>query len=251
MAGTLAETVTALRLDPTLDPRQLGPVLKRFGRLHLPGIFDPASAAQIAVALNDPAVPWIKTWRTTGPSLDGPIEAFDSLTPENQAAFDADMADAASRGFCFQFDAWRISDDLEKGQRRGGALAPLEAVYDFLNGPGFLGFIRALSGETRPIFCDAMVSRYRPGDFLSAHDDAIPGKGRLFAYVLNFTPDWRADWGGVLNFLDEDGHVAEGYAPAFNALNLFSIPIPHAVSYVAPFAPRPRLSITGWVRLKG
>lgn len=243
--------MTDLRLDPTLNPRQLRPVLKQFGRLHLPGVFDQGAAKAIHAALSGPEVPWIKSWRTTGPSLDGPLEAFDGLTPENQAAFDADMAAAFAQGFCFRFDAWRVSQDLDKGVRRGGALAPVEAVVDFLNGPDFAAFIRDLTGETRPIFCDAMASRYRPGDFLSAHDDAISGQRRLFAYVLNLTPEWRADWGGVLNFLDEDGHVAEGYTPSFNALNLFSIPIPHAVSEVARLTPRSRLSITGWVRLKG
>ncbi|MDQ0465378.1 hypothetical protein QO010_003165 [Caulobacter ginsengisoli] len=241
---------TSIHLDPGLDPRQLAPVLAQFGRLHLPGVFDPGSAVAIAQALAAPQVPWIKTWRTLGASLDGSLEAFDSLTPENRAAFDAEMKAAARGGFCFLFDAWRVSKDIEAGQRRGGALEPIEAVYDFLNSETFLTFIRRITGETREIFCDAMASRYRPGDFLAAHDDAVSGQRRLWAYVLNFTPGWRADWGGVLNFLDEDGHVAEGYSPVFNALNLFSIPTPHAVSYVAPYAPSPRLSITGWVRAR-
>jgi SM-20-related protein len=65
---------------------------------------------------------------------------------------------------------------------------------------------------------------------------------------LNLTHQWRADWGGILNFLDADGHVAEGYVPAFNALNLFRVPQRHNVSYVAPFAMNGRYSITGWLR---
>ncbi len=68
--------------------------------------------------------------------------------------------------------------------------------------------------------------------------------------MLNLTPRWRADWGGLLLFTDEDGHVAEGYTPAFDALNLLRTPPPHRVSGVASFAPAPRLSITGWVRSK-
>jgi len=45
--------------------------------------------------------------------------------------------------------------------------------------------------------------------------------------------------------------VAEAYTPAFNALNIFKVPQPHAVSLVAPFAGGDRLAITGWVRSKG
>lgn len=236
-----------LAIDPALDPARIAPVFAQMGRIHLPGVFSPEAAAEVGAAIAGD-VPWVKSWRTTGPSLDGPLADFEGLTPDLRAAFDADMARAARDGFCFQFDAWRLSDDMLAGKRRGGALAPLEAVHDFLNGEAFLRFVRTLTGEPRCAYCDVMVSRYRAGDFLSAHDDDIAGKKRLFAYVLNFTPVWRADWGGVLLFLDEDGHVAEGYSPTFNALNLFSVPQAHAVSYVAPFAAGPRLSITGWVR---
>ena len=68
--------------------------------------------------------------------------------------------------------------------------------------------------------------------------------------MLNLTPAWRAEWGGVLEFLDADGHVAEGYVPSFNALNLFAVPQLHHVSHIAPFARGPRLSITGWLRTR-
>lgn len=238
-----------LAIDPALDPARIAPVFARMGRIHLPGVFSPEAAAEVGAAVAGD-VPWVKSWRTTGPSLDGPLADFEGLTPDLRAAFDADMARAAKDGFCFRFDAWRLSDDILAGKRRGGALAPLEAIHDFLNGEAFLRFVRTLTGEPRCAYCDVMVSRYRAGDFLSAHDDDIVGKKRLFAYVLNFTPVWRPDWGGVLLFLDEDGHVAEGYSPTFNALNLFSVPQAHAVSYVAPFAAGPRLSITGWVRAR-
>ena len=237
-----------LTIDPALDPAAMAKVFRRLGRLHIPGFFAGDGAEQVAEALAGPEVPWIKTWRTTGPSLDGDLAQFDGMTTDNRAAFDADMKTAAADGFCFQFDAWRVSDDIDKGVRRGGGLAPVEAVHDFVNSRAFLDFVAALTGETRGTFADTMASRYRPGDFLSAHDDHVSGKNRLFAYVLNFTPVWRADWGGVLSFLDEDGHVAEGYTPSFNALNIFAIPSAHAVSYVAPYAGANRHAVTGWVR---
>lgn len=237
-----------LTIDPTLNPGAMAKVFRRLGRLHIPGFFAGDGAERVATALADPSVPWIKTWRSTGPSLDSDMAQFEALSPEHRAAFDADMKTAAATGFAFQFDAWRVSDDVQKGVRRGGPLAPVEAVHDFVNSRDFLDFVAILSGETRGSYADTMASRYRPGDFLLAHDDANPGTNRLLAYVLNFTPVWRADWGGVLNFLDEDGHVAEGYSPVFNALNIFSIPSAHAVSYVAPYAGAHRHAVTGWVR---
>ena len=65
---------------------------------------------------------------------------------------------------------------------------------------------------------------------------------------FGLTRAWRPDWGGYLNFYDEDGDIVAGYRPRFNALNLFLVPQKHAVSYVPPFAPQARFAITGWFR---
>ena len=105
-----------------------------------------------------------------------------------------------------------------------------------------------LTGDPRCAYADAQATRYRPGDFLTAHDDDVAGKKRLYAFVLNFTPAWRPDWGGLLAFHDADGHVSEAYTPTFNALNIFRVPQQHAVTQVASFAGAERLSITGWIR---
>jgi Rps23 Pro-64 3,4-dihydroxylase Tpa1-like proline 4-hydroxylase len=41
--------------------------------------------------------------------------------------------------------------------------------------------------------------------------------------------------------------VTEAWVPRFNALNVFAVPQPHAVSIVAPFAVGARCSVTGWL----
>lgn len=43
--------------------------------------------------------------------------------------------------------------------------------------------------------------------FVTEHDDDVAGKQRLAAYVFGFTPQWRPDWGGVLQFIDSNGHI--------------------------------------------
>lgn len=237
-----------LAIDPGLDPKQLAPIFRRLGRIHLPGFFRAADGEAVGRALANPSVPWLKSVLVNKGGVDATLEEYENLAPEKRAAMDAGMREAAKSGFLYRFDKWRLSQDIEAGVRLGGDLAAVEAVYDFLNSEAFLGFIRTLTGEPRAAFCDAMGSRYRAGDFLTAHDDEMDGQNRLFAYVLNFTPVWRPDWGGLLLFLDEDGHVAEGYTPVFNGLNLFQVPQPHSVSAVWEYAGADRLSITGWIR---
>lgn len=236
-----------LTLNPALDPKALSAAFARTGRLHLPGLLPRAQAEAVSAVLAGDA-PWTRAVQIGGRALDTTIEAWDAMPPEHRAVMDAATRDAARTGFLYQFDAWRLSDEIEAGKRRGGACAPVEAVYDLINSAPYLQFIRDLTGEPTAVYCDAMATRYRPGDFLTAHTDAAEGKHRLFAFVLNFTPFWRPDWGGLLLFPGGDGHIDEGYVPAFNALNLFRVPAPHTVTQVASFASEPRLSITGWIR---
>lgn len=240
---------TPLSIDPTLGAGKLASVFARYGRLHLPGFIAGDGALAVSRALHGP-VPWMKCVRAGGDGGDIPMADWEAMTPERRVAWNRLLADHSRDDLQFQFDSWRVGDLADAGQRAGGVLAPVEAVYDFLNSEAFLGFVRTLTGEPACAFCDAQATRYRPGDFLAPHHDEMPGMNRLFAYVLNFTPVWMPDWGGTLIFIDEDGHVAEGYTPAFNALNIFRVPTPHAVTQVASYAGANRLAVTGWVRAR-
>lgn len=111
----------------------------------------------------------------------------------------------------------------------------------------FIQGMRELTGDTSLVRADAHACLYRPGHFLRTHDDLYPGKKRRFAYVMNLTRDWSADWGGLLHFVDDQGRPDAVLAPHFNSLNLFRVPRQHFVSQVASYARRSRLSITGWL----
>jgi SM-20-related protein len=213
------------------------------GRIHLPGILHERSARDLHQAMLS------ADWRLALNSRDSVYD----LKPEDVAAMDVAQREGALRAvhanaanqFQFLYDSVRISDLCEGGQMQAGPFAELFAL---LNAPATLQVLRALTGEPRIAYLDAQATRYRPGHFLTQHDDGVEGKHRLFAYVLNLTPNWRVDWGGLLLFISPDGHVAEAYTPAWNALNILKVPQPHAVSVVAPFAGAFRYSITGWMR---
>jgi Rps23 Pro-64 3,4-dihydroxylase Tpa1-like proline 4-hydroxylase len=170
---------------------------------------------------------------------------FEDLPEEDLQRFRQSVYASAGGRFQYLYNSFPISDFYERGEQRE---LYLMRVHEFLNSPPFLGFARAVTGVPGIALADAQATRYRPGNFLTRHDDLVRGKKRVAAYVLGFTPRWSADWGGILQFIADDGHVAEGYVPAFNAMNIFRVPQLHAVSYVAPFARADRYSITGWLR---
>ncbi len=234
------------RIGGHLQPAQIGPVFRRANRLHVPDFLDAPTAADLHAALKT-ATPWSCSMLLGDKAFTMTAAEWAALPPARQAGMETAMLEQARSGFHYAFDTWSVSDEVEAGRRIGH---PAEAFYDFLNGPVFLEWIRATTGDPRAAYCDAQCTRYRRGDYLNAHTDEAAGKNRLYAYVMNLTPGWSVDWGGLLQFIDRDGHVAEAYTPAFNALNIFAVPQPHSVSVVAPFAGGDRLALTGWVRAR-
>ncbi|WGM32816.1 2OG-Fe(II) oxygenase family protein [Brevundimonas sp. NIBR11] len=234
-----------IRLSPDLDVQALATAFAaNRRRLHIPGILDADSAEAVGGVL-EAETQWKATVAAGGTFLELPLNGRVAADPAKQAWLDEAAVDGTNPLIQYIFDTRRLTADRELGLARGDAA---DGTLDFLNSKAFIGFARAVTGDDRIDFADAQASRYRPGHVLMAHTDASAGKNRVYGYVLNFSRGWRADWGGHLVFYGPDGHVEGGWVPAFNALNLFAVPTPHAVTQVATFAPQDRLSIVGWLR---
>ena len=153
----------------------------------------------------------------------------------------------AREAFQFVYDSYMLGKARAEGWDPD---LPLHAVLDFFNSPDYLGFVRYLTGDDTITALNAQATRYRPGQFLTPHDDKHSGEGRRYAYVLNLSPRWKADWGGQLQFLDAEGNVIESLLPRWNTLSMFKVPQPHLVSLVSPWAGENRLAITGWMLVR-
>jgi len=80
---------------------------------------------------------------------------------------------------------------------------------------------------------------------------AARGVPRRRATCAATTPGgWSPTWGGQLQFLDGRDRVTGSYIPRFNALSVFTVPAAHHVSQVTNFAPKGRVSLTGWYRMR-
>lgn len=231
-----------LRLSPSLDATALHSAFGARRRLHIPGVLDSDSAGAVVAAM-EAFDGWKVSVSAGGEVFELPLKGRVAAESGKQGWIDGARVDGAEPRMQYIFDTRRLDMEPEDAPRDA-----VSEVLDFLNGAEFIAFVRTVTGDDRIDFADAQATRYRPGHVLTGHDDTATGKNRLYAYVLNLTRDWRADWGGVLAFEGVDGHIAEGFAPAFNALNIFAVPMRHAVTQVASFAPRDRLSITGWLR---
>lgn len=173
------------------------------------------------------------------------VDAFDALPELARAEFLRAIHTEARSGFQYFYERYPLHEASERGALDSPLLRSLDAQ---LRDAAFLQLLRDITGRDDIRFVDSQLTRYRPGHFLTAHDDHAEGQGRIAAYVLSFTPGWSVDFGGLLQFIDADGHVEQAWTPGFNTLSVFSVPQAHAVSAVAPFAPGPRYSVTGWAR---
>lgn len=229
------------RLNPALDIDALAGAYRAHGRLQITEFLDTAGVSALYHELVD-SPHWRLTANRGEQILDFDLDEVAAWSPDRHALLDRAVTMGGRLGFQFRYDVIRL------GERTAPRLA---AFADFLSSPELVAFLRRLTGCDDIDFADAHASRYRPGHFLTMHDDRVDTMHRHAAYVLNLTPEWRPDWGGLLQFYDARGNVARGFTPGFNILNLFSVPQPHSVSWVTPLAAAPRYAITGWLRSHG
>lgn len=234
--------MTSFSLAEGLDPTALAPMFARMGRLQITGFLGGTGAADLLRALSQ-SNEWVLTLNKGDKVYDYRDAAFAALSSAERAELTREMIEGARTGFQFCYDTIRLP---KLGEPRPASL--LAELEHFFCSAAAIDFFRTVTGATDIAFADVHASRYRPHHFLTAHDDRIDGQGRRAAYVLNLTPGWRAEWGGLLLFHERDGSVSRGFMPTFNALSIFTVPQAHSVSYVTPIAPHPRYAVTGWLR---
>lgn len=233
-----------IRLNPTLDARDYASEFRRDGVVQIFDVLTPDSAERIEAALKT-ATPW-------GLSLSDAQGRGEWLSPQTLQMLGRDgvaakarvALEAARTGFGFSYLAYPIIEALVNGRDPGH---PTHALVELLNSPEARDFCAAVAGEAGITKIDAQATLFRPGDFLTLHNDTGVGERRA-AYTIGLTRDWGTDWGGQLLFHDEAGDITRGLRPQFNVLTLFKAPQWHSVAPVAPYAGAPRLSITGWLR---
>jgi Rps23 Pro-64 3,4-dihydroxylase Tpa1-like proline 4-hydroxylase len=236
-----------LALNPALDRAALAAQFACHGRIQIRNVLEDASAQELRMILAR-HTPWGLAWNagSDGPHSLTPPEAS-RMTQAEHAQIYTKVGQAAQRGeYAFQYARYPL---LDAYLQRWAPDSPHDIVFEHINSEPFLDLVRTITGHPELIKADGQATHYAPSHFLSPHNDSHVAEGWKIAYVLSLAPDdWRPEWGGYLNFLDDDGDIVAGYKPRFNCLNLFRVPQVHHVTFVPPFAPLGRLSITGWFR---
>ncbi|SOB86857.1 Proline 4-hydroxylase (includes Rps23 Pro-64 3,4-dihydroxylase Tpa1), contains SM-20 domain [Sphingomonas guangdongensis] len=232
-----------LSLNPAIDATALAARYAADGRVQIHELLAPAGAQALYELLRS-RDDWVQVVNSGEKLFELTRAARAAMTAEQRAQLDTAVYAGARSGFQLRYETIRVPDDATT---RLASPDPLATLANWLSSDPVITLLRTVTGTTEIDFADAQATAFAPGDLLTGHDDAVAGKRRHAAYVLGLTPQWRAEWGGLLLFHD-DHEVHGGYVPEFNTLNLFRVPMRHSVTEVTRAAAHRRYSVTGWLR---
>lgn len=232
------------RINARLDAHELSQRFAKADRLQIEDFLELPDAKKLAESLE--TLDWRLVLNSGSRHVDLHPSQLAALQPAQQAAILAEVKKNAVNHFQYLYENLPVHDMTEAGQLEHRIL---KTAYDTMNSDTVRDFLAKVTGEATD-FCDMQATRFSPGHFLTIHSDNAVGKNRKLAYVLSLTGGWSPTWGGQLQFLDGRDHVTASFMPRFNALSVFKVPTSHHVSQVANFAPKGRVSLTGWYRMR-
>lgn len=235
-------------LNPDLDVEALAEEFSGSGRICIRDAFDPGFAERVHESLRA-EVPWrLSVYDNRRPPKERALKLtateLDRIGAQGRTSLQREVFRQANGQFQYAYRSFDLLDGFRRGEQPG---LFLYSLMEYLAGEAFFGFARSLIGDPEVNRIDGHATCYTAGHFLKDHADESPFELRRAAYVVGMTKDWNADMGGLLMFLDEQGRVEETFLPDFNTLTVFSVPVPHVVSYVPEWVREMRLSVTGWL----
>lgn len=227
-----------IELNDKLDWQALAEQFKVSKRIQIRDILKEECAERIWKCLT-----FETPWRWTYHDGEGPVvlseDEFKAKTKQELDEIHHGILKRANKERSFLYRIYPMVDAYRAGDDPG---LFLHKVLEFINSPHYLNFIRTITGVPEIIRGNAHAAWYDHNQFLMYHTDQLPE--RRAACVLNFSKNWRADWGGFMQFYDDDFNIELGLLPRFNALNMFLPPQEHSVSSVTPFADTGRYTVT-------
>jgi SM-20-related protein len=233
-----------LRLNPDLDAGRFARAYVEHKCVQVRNFLDEASAAQMEAAMQ--TLPWrLILQDDTKTNLVLTREEFTAMPIEQRRKLDEGMKRRAAEGIGYMYFVYPMIKAALEGWDGGH---PIHALTEFLNSAPVIEFARAISSKPGITKIDAHASCFLQGHYLNKHiDDGLINE-RQVAYTLGFTRGWKPDWGGLLVVYDENDDVLLGRCPRFNTMTVFDGRIPHGVTAIANFAPKPRYTVAGWFR---
>ena len=234
-----------LRLSADHDVERLAREYAERKCVQIPNFLEEESAAQLEAAIA--TLPWrLLVQDQSQKNLMLSRQEFAAMSPAERKNIEDGMRRRAAEGVGHMYFVYPMINAVLEGWDRGH---PIHALTEFLNAKPVIAFARAITSKPETTKIDAHASCFMPGHYLNKHVDDGLYDERQVAYTIGLTRGWKPDWGGMLLIYDEtEEDVLIGRCPRFNTLTVFDGRIPHSVSPISSFTPKPRYTVTGWFR---
>jgi SM-20-related protein len=234
------------KINSNINPDKLRETFRKARRLRITEFLLPAGAEALYHYLDERAE-WSSFLVNKGRMYELPPEIRRNYSAqEEQRLINLAHGSARDGGVAYIYDATRpFSPEVPVRAQDPSILA---RFADFANSLVFLEFIRRLSGIEEIDMIEVQGMRFSPGNFITFRGAApfLDRARRQHAfYSYHLTPEWKAEWGGLLEFRGTEGRSIEGYVPCFNCLDIFAFPQGHWLSVVSPFAGASSYSVWG------
>ncbi len=213
------------------------------GRVLIRDVLESSSAQQLTQTLLS-GLDWELTTRFQGQTRNVAHAQLHQMSAAQREQLRNAILRGAKQDFQFEFLEYSLRDANLEALGQQHILAQLLSI---LRGDIGKALFCKLLGLKDIAHITAFVSRYEQGHFLMPHTDHVKGEQREAAFVLNLSPRWKPEWGGLLQFIGPHGEVTETFVPQHNTLSLFKVPQAHMVSFITPLAESPRLAVAGWI----
>lgn len=237
---------THYEIGASLDLEKLNGAFRGTGRVRIQNFLKPESAEGLYHHLAM-KVPWRSLLVANERLMATDVGA--AVSPEDEREVLDCAHEGARDGFACLYDVDQLfPEDEPEAAVSSSRSGPLEDFARLMRSRSFLEIVRGITGIAEVACAEIQAMRLRTGHFVAFHAatrTADKSGKRVASFVLNLTPEWKAEWGGLLEFRGHGGRTVEGYPPWFNSLDLFRFPQGHWISAVAPFAGGPQFSISG------
>jgi len=208
-------------------------------RVRIDHVLDQSFAKEVETCLKQ-SVPFDYIFHRQGQDYVVSEQKMARLSLPDRKKLQSELSELATQGVGFLYAGYRM-----EGQNLSAAPRVLKRLFELVN-TELLEKISSICDCPDIKDADGQFTRLTQGHYLTRHSDIVTAERRRLAYVLNFTRNWHPDWGGLLQFYENDGTPRDAWAPQFNSLVLFDVRHVHSVTYVAPHAAAPRFALTGW-----
>lgn len=234
-----------LQLNANLDVERLARTYAEQKCVQVHNFLTEDAAAELEAAIA--TLPWrLLVQDDTTKNVMLTKQEFAAMPAAERRKIEEGMKKRAAEGVGHMYFVYPMINAVLEGWDRGH---PIHQLTTFLNSPEVIRFARAISSRPDITKIDAHASCFLPGHYLNKHVDDGRMNERQLAYTIGFTRGWKPDWGGMLLIYDEtEEDVLIGRCPRFNTLTVFDGRIPHSVSPISFFTPKPRYTVTGWFR---